>query len=167
MQNMMKRIAAVLFACLLLGAAARAQDAYIGCMKVVNCQEWVSLREQPDAASECLVEVPLGAIVENCSAETKAFVYAEYNGMSGYIMAQYLQSVPVEQTPLVDMRVVDTGAWVPMRLGPSEADTVIQWMAPDTRIAAGKESANGYAYIELGGLKGYVRLDALASVEVE
>ena len=164
---MRKRIAAAVLACLMLAAPALAEDAYIGAMKVVNCQEWVSLRAQPDAASECLVEVPLGAVVENCSAQTKAFTYAEYMGLSGYIMAQYLEIVPVEQKLLGDMRVVDTGAWSPMRLGPSEMDAVIRWMAPGTLIEACRESADGFAYSELEGMKGYIRLDALMAVADE
>ena len=91
--------------CLLLGTAAWAQDGLIGCMKVIKCEEWVSLREQPDAKSACLVEVPLGALVENCREESKAFHYAEYGGMSGYIMAQYLEAIPEAENYLGDLVV--------------------------------------------------------------
>jgi len=155
---MKKKTAALLFLCLLFSAACAENT---GWMKVVNCEEWVSLREQPDAASECLVEVPLGAIVENCSVKTKAFTYAEYGGLSGYIMSQYLDVVPVEQTYLGDMTIADCGNWIAMHLGPAEEETVIRWMAPGTRIEDCVESIVGFVYGLCDGLKGYIRLTNL------
>ncbi|MBQ8617284.1 MAG: hypothetical protein IJ418_07180 [Clostridia bacterium] len=158
---MMKRILALLLVCLLLCGAACAEDGYIGAMKVVNCQEWVSLREKPDAASDCLVEIPLGAVVENCAAATKAFTYGEYGGMSGYIMTQYLEIVPVEQVMLGDMYVSAQGVWTPMYLGASQNEPVIQWLAPGTMVSECKESADGFVYGAREGMKGYIRMDAL------
>ena len=163
----MKRILAVLAACLLLCGAAYAEEDYIGAMKVVDCQEWVSLREAPDAASECLVEVPLGAVVENCKAETKAFTYAEYGGLSGYIMTQYLEAVPVEQVLLGDMCVTAHGVWTPMYLGIKAGDPVIQWLAPGATVKECTESAEGFAYGMCNGLKGYVRMDVLEALQME
>lgn len=164
---MMKRIRTVLLACLLLCGAACAEDAYIGAMKVVNCEEWVSLRVEPDAASDCLVEVPLGAVVANCAKENKAFTYAEYGDLSGYIMSQYLEVVPVEVISLGDMRVSAQGVWTPMYLGTLEHDPVIQWLAPDTIVKECTESADGFAYGTCNGLKGYIRMDVLEAQRTE
>lgn len=150
-----------LLVCLLPLTAAWAKENDLGFMKVVNCEEWVSLREKPDAASECLVEVPLGALVGNCSVKTKAFTYAEYNGLSGYIMAQYLEPVPQEQLALGDLSVVDRGAWVAMRLQPGDEAQVIQWLAPGARMESCIDALNGFVYGQCNGLKGYVRLEDL------
>ena len=161
----MKRIMAAAIACLLLGASAWAQDAQGSWMQVVNCEEWVSLREKPDAASECLVEVPLGALVENCSPKSKAFIYAEYNGLSGYIMAQYLEPVPQEQLTLGDLCAVDRGEWIAMRLHAQAESPVIQWMAPGARVEACVDTLDGFAYGQHNGLKGYVLLTDLQPAE--
>ncbi len=160
-----KVFAAMLLACLLFTAAAWAQEGKIGWMKVVNCEEWVSLREKPDAGSECLAEVPLDALVENCSVKNKAFIYAEYNGLSGYIMAQYLEPVPQEQLLLGDLYVVDRGAWIAMRLLASEEEPVMQWLAPGMRVEGCVDSMKGFAYGQCKGLKGYVRLTDLQPTE--
>lgn len=154
----------MLLVCLLLSAGAWAQENEGVWMRVVNCEEWVSLREKPDAASECLAEVPLGAIVENCSTKNKAFTYAEYSGMSGYIMSQYLELVPTEQALLGDLCVVSRGQWIAMRCGPFEAERIVAWLAPGMRVEACVESIEGFAYGTANGMKGYVRLSDLEAI---
>ena len=160
-----KAFTAILIVCLMPAAAVWANENNLGWMKVVNCEEWVSLREKPDAASECLVQVPLGALVENCSTKTKAFIYAEYNGLSGYIMAQYLEPVPQEQLQIGDLYVVDRGEWIAMRLQAADDVPVIQWLAPGARMEACVDSLSGFAYGQCNGLKGYVRLTDLQAAE--
>jgi len=64
---------------------------YIGNMQVINCNEWVSLRERPSASSPRLVKVSLGSIVSNCRYDGDQWVYCEFDGYAGYIMAQYLE----------------------------------------------------------------------------
>lgn len=87
----MKRILACALALMLLVAAAVAESAYIGDMVVVNCEEWVSLRSAPDTGAERLAKVPLGAMVSECARSTGGFVYCEYRGTGGYILASYLE----------------------------------------------------------------------------
>ena len=88
----MKRlIAAFLLCCLLLCSTCLAETAYIGNMEVVDCKEWVSLRETPSTSAKRLVKVSLGAIVSNCRQVSDEWIYAEYDGYGGYILAKYLQ----------------------------------------------------------------------------
>ena len=89
----MKQMAALILALILIFAAlpVKAGEAYWGNMEVVNCNEWVSLREEPSTRSERLVKVSLGAIVSNCRQVNDAWIYAEYDGYSGYILAEYLE----------------------------------------------------------------------------
>ena len=162
----MKRRITMLFVLLmLLCAAACAEEGFIGCMRVIKCEEWVSLRELPDTKSGCLVEVPLGALVENCREESKAFLYAEYSGMSGYILAQYLEAVPVEQTYLGEMRIIDGAAWTPMYADTTNGATVIQWMAPGERIEDARESVEGMVCGVCRGVRGYVKSSAAVLIE--
>ena len=89
----MKRfIAFLLLLCMALThMPALADSEYIGNMEVVNCNEWVSLRESPSTSSKRLVKVSLGAIVSNCEQLNEEWIYAEYDGYSGYILAMYLE----------------------------------------------------------------------------
>lgn len=79
---------------------------YLGAMRVVKCNEYVSLRETPDKTSTVLAKVPLGAIVLYCSNNIRKyaqgaykkqidkFIRCEYDGMEGYILKQYLEPAP-------------------------------------------------------------------------
>lgn len=60
-------------------------------MVVANCNEWASLRAQPSTSSDRIAEVPLGAIVTNCTGATNGFIACDYAGQSGYILAEYLE----------------------------------------------------------------------------
>lgn len=60
------------------------------CMIIVNCEEWVSLREEPSTAAARIVQVPLGAMVYNCEPDVNGFVYCEYDGLYGFILEEYL-----------------------------------------------------------------------------
>ena len=84
----------LLFAALALALPALAEpgDGSLGDMVVVNCSEWVSLRAQPDTNSARLIQVPLGAKVTDCHAYDQRFVYCRYNGLAGYILAEYLRA---------------------------------------------------------------------------
>lgn len=62
-------------------------------MRVCNCNEWVSLRAEPDTKSERLLKVPLGNIVDNCAPAGDRFTYCEYDGQTGYILTEYLEPV--------------------------------------------------------------------------
>ena len=82
----MKRLCALFVALMLLAAAgAAAED-----MWVVNCENWVSLREGPSADTARLAEVPLGALVNDCAEAENGFVACSWQGQQGYIRADYL-----------------------------------------------------------------------------
>ena len=69
---------------------------YIGAMQVIRCKEFVTLRAEPYKKAKALAKVPLGAVVYNCRTirEKKSFVYAEYEGVAGYILVEYLEKAP-------------------------------------------------------------------------
>ena len=109
----MKRFILILSAILLLTLSllsvssadrlpAEHNSRYIGAMKVVRCKEWVTLRAEPYKTSKALAKVPLGAIVYNCSTirEKKSFVYAEYEGLQGYILVKFLDAAPEYEPPV-------------------------------------------------------------------
>lgn len=63
---------------------------YIGDCYVVNCNEWVSLREHADTSSFRLAKVPLGARVTDCYDTSFDFYLCEYRGQMGFIQKRYL-----------------------------------------------------------------------------
>ncbi len=68
-------------------------------MIVVNCANWVSLREKASASSARLAKVPLGTRVDNCVQVSESFVYCSYNGVYGYIQTQYLSEPESNEPP--------------------------------------------------------------------
>ena len=85
----MKRMLLVLLVialCIPCGALAE------GMLKIVNCQDWVSLRSAPSTQAERLAQVPLGALVTGEYDPYAEFSYCSYEGVSGYILNQYLEA---------------------------------------------------------------------------
>ena len=60
-------------------------------LQVVNCNEWVSLREYPSVEAERLIAVPLGAWVRFLGYAPNEFTQVEYRGYYGYILSDYLE----------------------------------------------------------------------------
>ena len=78
-------------------AATRDERDFIGAAyeaKVVNCNEWISLRYHPSTYAERITKIPLGAIVtvyDGDVAGIDGFYPVEYHGMKGYCLKEYLQ----------------------------------------------------------------------------
>ena len=143
----MKKAGVVLLVLLLLtsliapAAADRIPEehdsSYIGTMRVVRCEEWVSLRVEPYKWTKALAKVPLGAIVYNCSniKQKKSFIYAEYEGIQGYILRQYLEPAP-ECEPAVTSAVTQK---MPMEELIGNADVVLDWHDFNISVVAAHE----------------------------
>ena len=67
-------------------------------MRVVNCKEFVSLRETRSTSAPRLMKVPLGAKVLAFPeyGDAKGFIYCVYQGEEGYILKDYLQLIEQE-----------------------------------------------------------------------
>lgn len=59
--------------------------------RVAYCEEWISLRAQPSTESQRIATIPLGALVLVTDRYNDGyFVSAEYNGLRGYVLREYL-----------------------------------------------------------------------------
>ena len=152
----MKKIIALFFCLTLLFAipGGRAErktvvkdQFYLGAMKVVNCKNYVSLREAPSKASKQLAKVPPGAIVYSCSNNVKEyapspyrkqiamFIRCEYEGQEGYIMSKYLQKAPeyepaetrAEHVTMTKDEVIGSG------------EVILEWQEFNVAVIAAKE----------------------------
>lgn len=97
---MMKRMTACLLAIVcLLTAFAFAEGERIGDMKVIKVKQSVNLRKGPSTDTASIGQVPLGAIVTDCTkVEGSEWIAVNYNGVAGYIRGDFLQAV---ETPEV------------------------------------------------------------------
>jgi len=83
---------------------------------VVNCDEWISLREHPSVSADVLKQIPLGAEVIWHDGASDGFVVVEYEGVTGFALHGYLQGY------LNAVRVVNCDEWVSLREQP-DADS--------------------------------------------
>lgn len=153
----MKRfIALLLLLCMVLAAMpALADSGYIGNMEVVNCREWVSLREAPGTSAKRLVKVSLGAIVGNCRQVNNAWIYAEYDGYSGYILAEYLEPSDGRVTFCAMMVTNIDGTPLYATLD----DTVpIDYIPASTIVRNCRIMDNNRIYVEWGSRCGFISL---------
>ena len=154
----MKRyIALFLLLCMVLAAMpVMADSEYIGNMEVVNCNEWVSLRESPSTSSKRLVKVSLGAIVSNCEQLNEDWIYAEYDGYSGYILAMYLEPSDNRLT-FNAMLITIAGEGAPF-YATLDAQEPIDIIPADTIVRNCHIMDNNRIYVEWGGRCGFISL---------
>ena len=166
----MRRVAAWLMAALLLmtvfGALA---EEYYPEMTVVNCEDWVSLRQSPDKSSKRLKKVPLGATVTECTRVSSNFFRCQYEGVQGYVLAEYLQantsvlpSLGVDGA-LGEMKVVNCQAWVSLRRTPSTTANRIAKVPLGATVSNCSRATDRFIYCEYNGVKGYVLSEYLMS----
>lgn len=153
----MKRLAALfLLLCMVLAALpASADDEYIGRMEVVNCNEWVSLRQRPSTSAKRLVKVSLGAIVNNCQRIDDEWIYVEYDGYSGYILAKYLEPSEGRLTFSAMMVTVLDGAPFYALIDSTEP---IDCIPANTIVRNCHIMDNGRVYVEWGSRCGFIDL---------
>lgn len=61
-------------------------------LRVVNCEEWISLRSSASTSASRLDKIPLGATCEYLGSASNGFYKVRYNGTTGYALSQYLSS---------------------------------------------------------------------------
>ena len=86
----MKRlICGILLLAMLCGGSALAE---IGNrLKVVNCEEYVTLRSWPDTSADALAKIPLGKTVDEIHEAENGFLCVSYRGQTGYVLERYLR----------------------------------------------------------------------------
>jgi len=83
-------LALMMLVCFLPIFSSCADTEVYSVMEVVDCEQWVSLRKEPSPYAARLKRVPLGAVVTDCRYENSEFIYCVYDGVGGYVMAEYL-----------------------------------------------------------------------------
>ena len=130
---------------------------------IVNCEEYVSLRAQPDTSAEALARIPLGTAVTCYGDVGNDFSEVAYQGMTGYVLTRYLGSnAPVAAAEAESegetMYVVNCQEYVTLRSGPSTSTDAMAHIPLGTAVMTYGSDGD---FIDAG----YARLDT-ASIEV-
>ena len=89
---MKKLIVCLLALAMLLGTTALADD--MGdILRVVNCKEYITLREAPDTHAGALDRIPLREEVDMIGRASNGFTLVAYEGQVGYALSEYLKTV--------------------------------------------------------------------------
>ena len=80
-----------------LEAAPRTETG-AGALYYADCEEFITLRAEPDVGSEALTTIPRGAQMSYVSAAGE-FACVDYQGQRGYVLASYIAPVPSEPEP--------------------------------------------------------------------
>lgn len=72
------------------GASGAMGSQTVATLRVVNCNEWISLRSAPDTSATRLATVPLGATLSYVGDAGNGFYEVVYQGMGGYALSDYL-----------------------------------------------------------------------------
>ncbi len=102
----MKRVLICLLVFALTGSSALAD---IGArLRVVNCDEYITLREEPDTKSAALARMPLGAKVDELHWAENGFLCVAYKGKTGYALSKYLTQVDNFEGKAVSLSAKET-----------------------------------------------------------
>ena len=71
-------------------SSSSGNSSYSTC-RVVNCNESITLRPQPDVDSGEICQIPLGATVSYVRTASNGFYEIYYMGNHGYSLANYLE----------------------------------------------------------------------------
>lgn len=119
--------------------------------RYAKCEEFISLRTEPDTSADVITRIPVGGEF-TLLGYTGDFSMVEYRGQVGYVLTSYTSATPVEQLP--------PNLWKP---NCEEYITLRKSKGGDalTRIPLGEAFAllgweEAYALVEYRGQQGYV-----------
>lgn len=147
---MMKKLMLVLL--MLVFCAAYAEENW-AVRRVINCEEWVSLRAEPDTSAERLAKIELGAEVEARNFDG-VFAECRYQGQQGYVLGEYLgyenEPVSAEGTLLPNV-----SEFLSLRRSTSASSETLMQIRPGTEMELLGWSGK-FAKVRVDGVTGYV-----------
>lgn len=126
---------------------------------VINCNEDITLRDQPSTSGTAICKIPLGAEVTFISIAGNGFYQIIYDGSTGYSLGSYLSINPYGTENPTYMEVVNCSESITLRKTPStKADEFCQIPLGAT-VQYFDTAENGFYMVSYNGYTGY----ALAS----
>lgn len=155
----MKRLVVFLLVLILLAGLVPVQASGVtDVMKVINCSEWVSLREDPSTSSRRLAKVYLGELVTNCSASFDGFISCDYDGKSGFILNQYLGMTDFSDDDMIlgNQMVVNVSEYANMLDSPYSSGRRLTRVPVGAVVTSCVSSSGNYVYCVYQGVSGYI-----------
>ncbi|RGY99444.1 SH3 domain-containing protein [Clostridium sp. AM58-1XD] len=134
---------------------------------VANCDEFITLRTEPDTSAAAILQIPYGSPVSYVETADNGFYKIIYNGHTGYGLASYLSTTQPEPNskaaaPAASYKtyyVTNCDEWISLRKSPSTGADRITTIPYGAAVSFVENSTNGFYKIIYNGHTGY----ALAS----
>ena len=127
---------------------------------VVNCEQTVTLRTDPDSSSGEICQVPAGATVAYLGTTSNGFDYISYQGNDGYILSKYLVIDPNGYDYDV-YRIVNCNESISLYFDPDMNAEEICQVPIDAYVRCAGMTENGFGEVYYMGNHGYVLDDYL------
>ena len=140
----------------------------------------LNLRTGPSAAADVLFLIPSGSTVMRTGSAQNGFVAVTYQGMAGWVAADYLDEPPVAasepasagtpneedaRTPRPGSGVAFTTAELPLRAGPSATESAVALMPAGSRVILTGVAEAGYHRVDYRGALGWADSAYLSTPE--
>jgi uncharacterized protein YgiM (DUF1202 family) len=137
-------------------------------MIVVNCKEWITLRESPSTSSASLRQIPLGDSVTFLGNAENGFYHVSYLGTEGYALASYLtlagSSAAQNPAPAAQiLHVINCNEYITLRATPSTSGTDLAHIPLGAAVTFVANSSNGFYEVSYNGQDGYALASYLGS----
>ena len=120
---------------------------------VVNCKEYITLRDTPSTKGADLAHIPLGESVGYIENAGNGFYKVKYNGKYGYALASYLSSE--ERGAPMTATVVNCNEYITLRATPSTSGADLAHIPLGAVTQFVSTAENGFYYIYYNGQYGY------------
>lgn len=119
--------------------------------RYARCEEFISLRTEPDTSAEVITRIPVGGEF-TLLGYTGDFSMVEYRGQVGYVLTSYTSATPVEQSA-PDLWTPNCEEYITLRKSKG-GETLTRIPLGEEFVLLGWEEA--YALVEYRGQQGYV-----------
>ena len=153
----MKKLAGICFGLLLLLISTAALAAS-PVMRVVNCNEYVSLRESPDTKSKRLKKVYLGEFVIECFDAENGFTLCTYDNSTGYVQSKYLEETTYYITDDLkfNQMVINCSDYVTMHIAPDSSSSRVTRVPLGAIVRSCVGDVNNFVYCNYKNYAGYI-----------
>lgn len=127
---------------------------------VVNCEQTVTLRTDPDSSAGEICQVPAGATVAYLGTASNGFDYISYQGNDGYVLSKYLVIDPNGYDYDV-YRIVNCNESISLYFDPDMNAEEICQVPIDAYVRCAGMTENGFGEVYYMGNHGYVLDDYL------
>ncbi len=163
------------------GSAASSNSGYVGKLQVINCNEFVTLRKTASTSGAAVTRVAKGETVD-CYTHNSQFYRCYYNGLSGYILREYLGYASSYEPNwdsgyrepgryigghgeyyLGTHYVINFKDWVSLRSSPSTSASRITTVPLGAAVEAYYDKSDNFTLCIYNGYQGYILSSYLTS----